>query len=554
VPTDPHRGEAAERAFREAWTGHFHGCARLLEAFAEQPGPLEHAWSAALRAIWSLAEPHRVSGPDSDQVSAALGRDESTRRAAARACAQMERAALVSMDGAEADRWIGLHGQLLEGASERSPWLWLEFARLWRQLQWGQPSGVPEALSALQSEATEHGESPLVIETAAVRALAMAAHGDLEQAVASARRASRMAATEGMPAPEYLANLVLARIRRLRGKPHLAARILTGLARVVPPVWRGWLTLELVLASGRDGFDEASASLEEPGGNTPAARGAAHLGSLLDAASQGDRERMQSSADGVMHAVADWQAMAVELSDGVGALDWSVEPAALTTEMRAWCVGEQDPPPPAARGVCTPEGTVGEGESAVAWVVAGHGAARRIARPGLNLFLQEVGGVSAMPQTRRKSGRTDKALAALGLVGEQGMTGAALFQSAYGFAYSPSIHQEVLRVLIHRARTRLGEAGQLVHSSGHVRLIPARPLAVPDPRCSQPVDDRVLRWLARRGRASAQDVARQCKISLRAAQAALQQLTSEGACAKQRDGRKVEYRVEDTTYSEPTQY
>jgi hypothetical protein len=42
-------------------------------------------------------------------------------------------------------------------------------------------------------------------------------------------------------------------------------------------------------------------------------------------------------------------------------------------------------------------------------------------------------------------------------------------------------------------------------------------------------------------------------VSLRAAQGALKELSSAGACQLRRDGRTVEYVVEDTVFSEPTQ-
>ena len=57
----------------------------------------------------------------------------------------------------------------------------------------------------------------------------------------------------------------------------------------------------------------------------------------------------------------------------------------------------------------------------------------------------------------------------------------------------------------------------------------------------------------RQGAASARDAALRLGVSLRAAQGALKELSSSGACQLRRDGRTVEYVVEDTVFSEPTQ-
>jgi DNA-binding transcriptional regulator YhcF (GntR family) len=62
-----------------------------------------------------------------------------------------------------------------------------------------------------------------------------------------------------------------------------------------------------------------------------------------------------------------------------------------------------------------------------------------------------------------------------------------------------------------------------------------------------------LRYLAQEGAASARDAARGLGVSLRAAQGALKELSSAGACQTRREGRAVEYVVEDTIFSEPTQ-
>ena len=89
-----------------------------------------------------------------------------------------------------------------------------------------------------------------MLEASALRTLSTAERGDISAALAIARRVSRMARTESLPQSEYLANLVLARIRRLDNKPHLATRILHALYSVAPSPWLPWLAWEIVQATG----------------------------------------------------------------------------------------------------------------------------------------------------------------------------------------------------------------------------------------------------------------------------------------------------------------
>ena len=76
---------------------------------------------------------------------------------------------------------------------------------------------------------------------------------------------------------------------------------------------------------------------------------------------------------------------------------------------------------------------------------------------------------------------------------------------------------------------------------------------MPDPRCTRHVHDRLLRVLARQGRATASGAAQEVGLSLRAVQGALKALIEEGVCVSEKDGRQVVYFVEDTTFSDTTQ-
>ena len=73
-------------------------------------------------------------------------------------------------------------------------------------------------------------------------------------------------------------------------------------------------------------------------------------------------------------------------------------------------------------------------------------------------------------------------------------------------------------------------------------------IVVPDMRCVLPTADRVLRALATSGATSASAAADSLRMPLRTVQAVLQQLVAEGACTIERDGRRVAYRIEDTSF------
>ena len=110
------------------------------------------------------------------------------------------------------------------GQSPASDDLGAELGRAWCALMGGAAAGLDAELAALFARASASRDPARVIEATALRAMAALSLGNLPEAVAFARRASRMARTEALPPSELLANLVLGRVRRRSGKPHLAAR------------------------------------------------------------------------------------------------------------------------------------------------------------------------------------------------------------------------------------------------------------------------------------------------------------------------------------------
>jgi hypothetical protein len=247
--------------------------------------------------------------------------------------------------------------------------------------------------------------------------------------------------------------------------------------------------------------------------------------------------------------VAGWPALEDEASLVAAALDASAPPpAALAT----WA---------AAAAPALPFGLHGASpappEQAIAFVLARpDGPGRRFLRAGLALALGDGGTAppDALSGSAREHYRTDTALAALAAAGPGGLPRDELFRAVYGLAYVPGLHEGSFRVLVHRMRKRVEGLAEVARDEEHFHLRVDRPVVIPDPRCTQPTEDAVLRLLASKGAVSSEEIASELRVSVRSAQAALKQLVSDGACSVERQGRQIQYRVDDTTFSEPTPY
>ena len=383
----------------------------------------------------------------------------------------------------------------------------------------------------MESEARAQALPELVIESVAVRALACAQLGDLELGTQLARRASRMARTEGLPQPEYLANAVLARVRRLSGKPHLAVRILSSLLRVAPAPWRNWLAWELAVAGGVSSL---------------AGRPAENIGALVSLTAAGDRASAEAALERVLHETRG-ALLHRELHD-LGVLLGLRHLSAGSTLAQAWALGARDGVPPhGLHGVCGvhPDRTLRE--EPVWVVVAPRGGGRRVLSPALGLAAD----VQMLWPGKRRQARTDGALCALALAG-QPIEELSFFELLYGFPYQAALHHGARDTLYYRMRERLAGHGEFLREGGGVSVAVAGPLAIPDSRCSPPPEHSLLAILAQRGETSVRDAADALQIPLRTAQHALKALAADGVCRAEKQGRELRYRLEDTTYSEPT--
>ena len=176
----------------------------------------------------------------------------------------------------------------------------------------------------------------------------------------------------------------------------------------------------------------------------------------------------------------------------------------------------------------------------LAYVIAGHGAAPRrvLGSADIHAFAVNV-----------SSPRVERALAVLALSGAIELD--QLFTETYGFPRKG--HDEVARDLLHRARKELGARGEITREGSLITLTLTGPVALRDPRCESDLNNRVLTYIAQReGRALAKEVARALKVPLRTVQRTLGELVEQGSCAREADGRRVEYLVEDTTFHAPT--
>jgi hypothetical protein len=154
---------------------------------------------------------------------------------------------------------------------------------------------------------------------------------------------------------------------------------------------------------------------------------------------------------------------------------------------------------------------------------------------------------------KRPRDRTHTALAALALRKDQRADERQFFFEVYRFEYDHALHKHVLDMLVGRMRTMLGNSGTIVRARGELSLELTRPLILWDPRCERPLGDWILSALAEGGPQTARATAALLGVSLRLVQNVLKDLTCAGACVQIREGRSLLYKVEDTTFSEPTQ-
>ena len=438
------------------------------------------------------------------------------------------RASLLAFDHEGLDRLTALAERLVDDGA-LSP---LQRDRLVMRRAVMQDRSSASEATALEQSARRAEASEVVVEAAALGALAEASRGALDEALALARRSVRMARTEGLRQEHYFSGIVLARVRRMLGQGHLASHILTTLARVAPAPWEPWIDWELALAAGHTADDDRE-------------RGpACHLVALARAYDEADGAGVREVS----------KRLAEAMPNGTwGHRDWRCAHALLDPtipcdddQVQAFRQGERDR---------IPQGMTQLLASAppLAFVVAGSsrsGGALRVGARGVTSMVPPEG---RFERTQRQQ-RVFTLLAVVAGAVVDGIDEEVAFRRTYGFAYDRGVHQDVFNVLVHRARSTLGHHGELLRQDGRLRLVAKAPLAIPDPRCEQPLDDRVLSLVSAKGAMGARAISSSLGVSLRSAQKALEALVDDGACQRVKEGRAVAYSVEDTTFSEPTDH
>ena len=540
---------AAIEAYATAERGDLRAARALLPELESRSDALSRAWSLALRAVGALAEPEQWRAPSLDELDRFRGVDAAARSAACIACAAMEKAAVVRFDEAGLAAFVDVHGALVDGLSELES-AGHRAARAFLRLATTELGGLAEEAAEIEAAAARSRHAALVIDAASLRALALLGEGRLDEATPVARRASRMARTEALPAQEYLAHLVLARVRRLQGKPAMSTRILSALASVAPRPWWGWIAWEQLLSAGPD---VASPLIEAlgTGDDGPVAKTAVGFHRTLAAAATSERSEVARAFHALGTMAPTFADLAAELDQARIALDPDAPIGAAPPALLAWLRGDVDSMAPGLPGLCIAAGEEAAPNEPAAWVVAEPSRApRRVVRAGVGLAERAV----RVRPTRMKVGREDTALAVLTLAGPDGLLAETCFARVYGFDYKPDLHEGTFRVLLHRLKARIEGVGQLSWHDGIVALALEGPLIVADPRCSRATDDRIMLALARSGSATAKEIAAALRIPLRTVQSAIRELVDEGACRAEQEGRIVRYVVEDTTFSEPTRH
>ncbi len=523
-------------AYRASLTGDTgRALAALAEADASKPAG---AWLLAMRGVIALLEGTHAPAT-AEELEAALQAGTDARDVVLDACFHAETHAFITFDRHTLARLHALRASAGSSAAHGE----LERHRVLLMLEILSAGGAAlrgETLRAIDL-AERGGNDGLLVELLALQALVESGANEMTLAVEHARKAARLARAHEQRIGRFLASLILARVRRLSGRPHLAARILSTLMPFLPAPWRGWLHWELELA-GEPLRDDALSTMRSD-------ELVSCLRKVLDACLRESPADFRTSADDLRSRVATLHALRPETETVLALLDWTISENSLPPDCAAFVQGEQSEIPLGLHGL-----VLDPGSSSAAPVAFAAWFPERSPRRVLGIaagVVSRATGARVLELSRLHSGRADVALATLALAGPTGVTEAELFRACYGFRYAPNVHEAALGMLIHRARARLPDQASVRREQGRVSLVGSRPLLAPDPRCAEHVEGRLLRLVAREGWVTTRSAARSLGVSLRTVQAAMSSLVDRGECMLDRSGRRIQYRIDDTSYAIP---
>lgn len=542
--------EGARAAYCAATKGDFRASAKALESLRSSEAPVAQAWSLALNAQRWHAEPGTVDPLKPEDCAAFEGADAAARTGAALACVEGAKRVVLLNDVEDLRAWVELGSRLADGCDDS----WLSssimLTRAWLALANGDAETAAQLAESASSESSESDIAPAQIESAVIQAYAAERAGEVDDATSFARNAVRMARTEDVPQWQYLAGIALARMRRLGGMPHLTARILRPMLQVAPRSWHGWIAWEALMAGSvalGDGIELSDE--EDPHGLSRA------LQRMLSSASNGDTQAFGSAAT-ILAKAHGWKSRVEDAQLVLLALDATTPVPGRESPLGAWCSWSESTPPAAIGGLCIDLHTDPGDPGPAAFVVAGPGGSRGYCTPRRIAGLAEplLAELAKIERIKGKFERNLTTLATIALSGSVGIDRAELFLVVYGFDYQAELHRGLFNSLIHRARQVLGEHGSITTEDDVYRLELAHTLVIPDPRCGQSLQDLVLRVIARIGASGTKGTADNLNAPLRTVQTAIGHLVNDGALVAQRDGKRLLYTVEDTTFSEPTKW
>lgn len=235
----------------------------------------------------------------------------------------------------------------------------------------------------------------------------------------------------------------------------------------------------------------------------------------------------------------DWQPWRHDLERGLAALDFRRQPHPSDAEF-LFSKGHRGG---ALLGMCTRSV---DSSAGCLLLARPHKPVRRIAALAGELTKKKL----RISQLDLLPGRTRVALSVL--VSHPLISRDDFFRRVYGFKFETALHGGLLRVLMHRCRKWIGDLGEIRFVDSDIHTTVRSPFCVEDPTFESALDLRLLRVLSSPTPHSAKKLAEKLKVPLRSAQTALRALSDAGVVERRSSGRRVEYRVEDTTFSEPT--
>jgi hypothetical protein len=547
--------------------GALEGARSLVRTAA--PGAEQEAWSFALASVaWFWRAEGQAPSPDIVRGFAESG--AVARRAAGRVCRVMAKASLLALDPRGLGAWLAAH-EAVRPDDDPKP-ASVTAARCWLDLLLGRPAvSQPEDIRLSASRA---GDARGVIEATALGAMVRLSEGNQAQALVLARRAALMARTEAFAELEVLTGLLLARVRRHTGRPHLALHVLSALIERAPSCAFGWLSWEIVLSGGAWVPELGNRG---DGESLVAVLAARALARLLPTALTGDRAAFDQQARRLLAETASCTLLEREARMLLAALDGTF---GAEGKLAAWRHGETSEAPAELQALMC----LGAGVDArvdAAYVVADPGEAGvRVLRAGIPLFRSaKAVPITMLPAEHpnaaaeasvdhapsgsdeadqgegREQGISNRALAGLAallLAGARGLAAGELFRRVYGFAFVPELHAGTFRVLLHRMRSLVASVGEIWRRDDELGLTLNASVAVADPRSAVPPEMRLVMHLAAAGGASTEAAARNLQIPVRTLRDVLRQLVESGLCRPVRDGRRIVYQVQDTVLTQLT--